>query len=65
LAVGNPAQVVKQLSEDQIDWKTKGTEYYQRLPSDCQESLKECKPLESIEDHRPMQTSDYKTWKSS
>ncbi len=65
LAVGNPAKVVKQLSEDQIDWKTKGTEYYQRLPSDCKESLKECKPLDSIEDHRPMQASDYKTWKSS
>ena len=34
LAVGNPAKVVKQLTEEQINWKTKGTEYYQRLPQD-------------------------------
>ena len=65
LAVGNPAKVVKQLSEDQINWKTKGTEYYQQLPQDCMNALNECKPLDSIEDNRPMQTSDYKTWKSS
>lgn len=65
LAVGNPAKVVKQLSEDQIGWKTKGTEYYQHLPKDCMNELKECEPLDSIEDNRPTQTSDYKTWKSS
>lgn len=65
LAVGNPAKVVKELSEEQIAWKTKGTEYYQRLPQDCMDFLKECTPLESIEENRPKQVSDYKTWKST
>ena len=65
LAVGNPAKVVKQLTEEQINWKTKGTEYYQRLPQDCKNFLKECTPLNSIEKNRPMQISDYQTWKST
>lgn len=65
LAVGNPAKVVKQLTEEQINWKTKGTEYYQRLPQDCKNFLKECTPLDSIEKNRPMQVSDYQTWKST
>jgi len=65
LAVGNPAKIVKQLTEEQINWKTKGTEYYQRLPKDCIESLKECAPLNAIEKNRPMQISDYQKWKST
>jgi len=65
LAVGNPARVVKTLSKEQIEWKTKGTEYYQRLPNDCVNSLKECEPLKKVENNRPHQVSDYKTWKSS
>jgi len=64
LAVGNPAKVIRELSKEQIEWKTKGTEYYQRLPMDCINNLKECKPLQSIEKDRPRQVSDYKTWKS-
>ena len=64
LAVGNPAKVIRELSKEQIEWKTKGTEYYQRLPMDCIYNLKECKPLQSIEKDRPRQVSDYKTWKS-
>lgn len=63
LAVGNPAKVVKELSEEQISWKTKGTEYYQRLPNDCKTYLKECEPLHAIEQNRPIQVSDYQTWK--
>ena len=65
LAVGNPARVVKTLSKEQIEWKTNGTEYYQRLPNDCVNSLKECEPLKKVENNRPHQVSDYKTWKSS
>ena len=65
LAVGNPAKVVKELSKEQIDWKTKGTEYYQKLPEDCFNDLKECEALEKVEENRPKQVSDYQTWKST
>ena len=62
LAVGNPAKVIRELNSDQIEWKTKGTKYYQKLPSDNTAYLKECKPLSQIEPDRPQQISDYKTW---
>ena len=32
LVVGNPAKVVRSVSDDMIDWKTKGTRLYQQLP---------------------------------
>ena len=63
LAVGNPVKVVKKLSEEQIQWKTKGTEYYQRLPKDCFDHIKECQPLKKEEANRPIQVSDYSSWK--
>ena len=63
LAVGNPVKVVKKLSQEQIQWKTKGTEYYQKLPKDCFDHLEECQPLKEEEENRPIQDSDYSTWK--
>ena len=62
LAVGNPAKVIRALNKDQIEWKTKGTKYYQQLPEDNVSSLKECMPLSQVEPNRPEQISDYKTW---
>ena len=63
LAVGNPAKVVRELKKEQIEWKTSGTQYYQKLPNDNKEYLKQCDPLAAIEIDRPDQVSDYKTWK--
>ena len=62
LVVGNPAQVVKTLSDERIAWKTKGTQLYQTLPKACYESLRPCEPLRSIPENRPAQESLYKTW---
>ena len=62
LAVGNPAKVIRMLNKDQIEWKTKGTKYYEQLPVDNVSSLKECMPLSQVEPNRPEQISDYKTW---
>jgi phenylacetic acid degradation protein/carnitine operon protein CaiE len=62
LAVGNPAKIVKEVSDEMISWKTKGTALYQALPKDCQETLKECLPLREIEANRPKQESMYSTW---
>ena len=45
VVVGNPAMVVKQVSDEMLDWKTEGTAIYQRLPQDMQESWKPCEPL--------------------
>lgn len=62
LAVGNPAKIVKQVSDEMIDWKTKGTALYQALPEECHTTLEECEPLREIEANRPTQESMYATW---
>lgn len=62
LVVGNPAKVIKQVSDEMIEWKTKGTALYQALPGECHSTLIECKPLREIEVNRPAQESMYSTW---
>lgn len=62
LAIGNPAKIVKQVSDEMIDWKTKGTALYQALPEECQTTLEECEPLREIEPNRPTQEAMYSTW---
>ncbi|WP_053992081.1 transferase hexapeptide repeat family protein [Mangrovimonas sp. TPBH4] len=61
LVVGNPAKVVKEVSDDMIAWKTKGTQLYQQLPADCRESLKEVAPLREIPENMKVQEGAYDT----
>ena len=63
VVVGNPAKVVKDVSDEMIAWKTTGTGLYQQLPKDCFEGLKECDPLLEIPKNRPKQKKFFKTWK--
>jgi phenylacetic acid degradation protein/carnitine operon protein CaiE len=62
LAVGNPAKIVKEVSDEMIAWKTKGTALYQALPADCHATMKACEPLREIEANRPSQEKMYETW---
>jgi len=62
LLVGNPAKIIKQVSDEMINWKTKGTKLYQQLPKECFNSLKKCEPLQEIETNRPQQDVMYNTW---
>ncbi|MBS1687403.1 MAG: transferase hexapeptide repeat family protein [Bacteroidetes bacterium] len=62
LVVGNPAKVIKQVSDEMIAWKTKGTRLYQALPKDCHDSLRECQPLSEMPADRPSQELLYETW---
>ncbi|MEW7290347.1 acyltransferase [Aquimarina sp. 2304DJ70-9] len=61
LIVGNPAKVIKEVSDEMIAWKTKGTQLYQQLPADCYESLQEVEPLREIPKDRPTQEAFYRT----
>ncbi len=61
LIVGNPAKVIKEVSDEMIAWKTKGTQLYQQLPTDCFESLEEVEPLREVPKERPTQETFYKT----
>ena len=62
LVVGNPAKIIKEVSDEMIAWKTKGTALYQALPAECYESLRECEPLREAEIDRPAQEKMYSTW---
>jgi len=63
LVVGNPARTIKEVSDEMIAWKTKGTQLYQQLPKDCKESLRPCEPLRKIPKNRPSQEVLFRTWK--
>ncbi|MFN3196180.1 MAG: transferase hexapeptide repeat family protein [Chlorobiota bacterium] len=63
VVVGNPAKIVKDVSDDMLRWKTEGTKLYQQLPSDLRETLKPCEPLREIPSDRKIQDNKYKTWK--
>ena len=61
LIVGNPAIAIKEVSEEMIGWKTKGTQLYQTLPADCHETMKAVEPLREVPKDRPAQDDFYKT----
>jgi phenylacetic acid degradation protein len=65
IAVGNPAKIVKQVSDEMIAWKTKGTQLYQALPSEMQTEWEVCEPLTVLDANRPSQEVLYATWQSS
>ncbi|TND09935.1 MAG: hypothetical protein FD123_617 [Bacteroidetes bacterium] len=62
LVVGNPGKIIKEVSDDMIGWKTKGTGLYQQLPAELHATLKPCEPLREIPADRPKQQDIYKTW---
>ena len=62
VVVGNPAKIVKDVSDEMIAWKTEGTKLYQSLPAQLRESLHACEPLREIPKDRPAQQTSYKTW---
>ena len=52
LVAGIPAKVVRELSDNEIARKTRGTQAYQQLAAKCLESLKPCQPLSAPEPGR-------------
>ncbi|MBI1228181.1 MAG: gamma carbonic anhydrase family protein [Bacteroidetes bacterium] len=65
LLVGNPAKIIREVSDEMIAWKKKGTELYQQLPKELFETLKPCEPLREIPKNRPLQRDFFKTWKET
>jgi phenylacetic acid degradation protein/carnitine operon protein CaiE len=64
LIVGNPAKKIKEVSDEMIAWKTKGTQLYQSLPADMQNEWAPCEPLREIPANMPSQERLYEHWKS-
>lgn len=62
VVVGNPARIVKDVTDQMLAWKTEGTALYQALPAMLHASLKPCEPLREVPAERKQQQSSYKTW---
>jgi len=67
MVVGNPGVIIKEVSDEMIQWKTKGTALYQALPEELRTSWRECTPLTAPPEEDPGSTGDqthlYKPWK--
>lgn len=63
LIAGNPAKIIKQVSDEMIQWKTQGTALYQKLPGQCMETLKVCEPLTEQKEQEFKFIVDYKPFK--
>lgn len=63
LVAGNPARIIREVSDEQIAWKTEGTRLYQELPRWCAETLKPCEPLREALPQTPLIRKDYQPFK--
>ena len=62
VVVGNPAKIVKDVSDEMLAWKTDGTRVYQGLPARLRAALRPCEPLREVPADRATQSADYRTW---
>jgi len=62
LIVGNPGKIIKKVSNEMIEWKSKGTRLYQELANDMSANFEPCQPLHELPADRPAQEILYETW---
>jgi len=66
VVVGNPARVVKDVSDEMLAWKTEGTALYRALPARLHATLRVVEPLRALTaeqgEARRRQTAAYRTW---
>jgi phenylacetic acid degradation protein len=60
--VGNPARVIKDVSDEMLAWKTEGTRLYQQLPARLHATLVPCEPLRQSPADSQTQAAVYHTW---
>jgi carbonic anhydrase/acetyltransferase-like protein (isoleucine patch superfamily) len=65
VVVGNPAKVVKDVTDEMLAWKTEGTALYQALPRRLQATFRACDPLREIPADRATQQMSYRTWRET
>jgi phenylacetic acid degradation protein len=63
LIAGNPAKLIKEVSDEMIAWKTEGTKLYQQLPEQCVATLKICEPLVEWMEQPATQEINYQPFK--
>lgn len=62
LMAGNPAKIIKQVSDEMLAWKTEGTKIYQQLAHDMHHQWKACTPLNKPQGNDFSNDQDYQPW---
>src|SRR5215471_5408808 len=62
LVIGNPAKIIRRVSDEMIAWKSKGTQLYQELAKELSSNFESCQPLNELPKDRPRQEILYETW---
>ena len=65
VVVGNPAKIVKDVTDDMLDWKSAGTRLYQQLPGAMRASWKAVEPLRAVPEGRPAQGRVLDNWQNT
>jgi len=65
VVVGNPAKIVKAVSDEMLAWKSEGTALYQQLPAQMRATWREVEPLREVPVDRPTQSNVLKIWKET
>jgi phenylacetic acid degradation protein len=63
LLVGNPAKIIKQVSDEMLGWKSDGTAIYQQLPAEMQAQWSAVDPLREPVAGIEEQEAVYRNWK--
>lgn len=63
IIAGIPAEIKRQVTDKEINWKTKGTALYQQLAERSLTSLKHCEPLTDIEQQQKLVIREFKPLK--
>lgn len=65
VVVGNPAKIVKDVSDEMLAWKTEGTRLYQGLPARLHAAWEAVEPLREVPAGRLDQQVAYRTWRET
>ncbi|MFN9203811.1 MAG: transferase hexapeptide repeat family protein [Gemmatimonas sp.] len=65
VVVGNPAKIVKDVSDEMLAWKSDGTALYQQLPAAMRAGWRPVEPLRALPADRPTQANILKNWKAT
>ncbi len=62
VVVGNPARIVKDVTDEMLAWKTAGTALYQQLPAAMKAGWYSTESLRELPPNRPVQVSMLRNW---
>ena len=65
VVVGNPAKIIKDVTDEMLKWKSHGTKLYQKMAEESLLTLKPCEPIREIPETRKIQEVRHNIWKKS